>query len=45
MNNLAQAKFPPGGKIDIGFMWNGPDEQLRWLAQAGVSDVVGHVAP
>lgn len=35
----------PKGKIDIGFMWNGSDEQLRWLAQAGVTDVVGHVAP
>jgi len=31
------------GKIDIGFMWNGTDEQLRWLAQAGVTEVVGHV--
>lgn len=35
----------PRGKIGIGFMWNGSDEQLRWLAQAGVSDVVGHVVP
>ncbi len=33
------------GRIDIGFMWNGTDEQLRWLAQAGVTDAVGHVAP
>ena len=29
------------GKISIGFMWNGTDAQLRWLAQAGVCDVVG----